>query len=134
MSSGDGGRLRLLVTGGGTGGHTYPALTTIRAVQQRAEAGGADLEVLWVGVAHGLEARVAVAEGVPFRAITTGRLRRSPNRRELAANLADTARIPVGIGQAIAVVAGFRRTWCSRPAATCRYPSGARHGCCATGW
>lgn len=100
--------LRILVTGGGTGGHTYPALTTIRALQARLAGTGRRVEVLWVGVAHGLEARVAAAEQIPFRAVTTGKLRRSPNRRELAANVVDVARIPLGIGQAIRAVARFR--------------------------
>lgn len=100
--------LRVLVTGGGTGGHTYPALTTIRALQARLAGNGRRVEVLWVGVAHGLEARVAAAEQVTFRAVTTGKLRRSPDRRELAANLVDVVRIPFGIGQAIRAVARFR--------------------------
>ncbi|GIM94425.1 UDP-N-acetylglucosamine--N-acetylmuramyl-(pentapeptide) pyrophosphoryl-undecaprenol N-acetylglucosamine transferase [Paractinoplanes toevensis] len=99
--------LRLLVTGGGTGGHTYPALTTIRAVQARA-ASGRHVQVLWVGVGDGLEARVAAAEQIPFAQVSTGRFRRSPNRRERWANLTDLPRVPVGIGQATRIVAGFR--------------------------
>lgn len=100
--------LRVLVTGGGTGGHTYPALTTIRALQHRLAAQSRELQVLWVGVAHGLEAGVAREEQIPFRAVTAGKLRRSPNRRELAANAADVFRVPAGIGQALAAVARFR--------------------------
>jgi UDP-N-acetylglucosamine--N-acetylmuramyl-(pentapeptide) pyrophosphoryl-undecaprenol N-acetylglucosamine transferase len=99
--------LRILVTGGGTGGHTYPALTTIRALHHRLADTGARAEVLWVGVAHGLEARLAAAEGIRFVAVNTGKLRRAPNRRELAANTADLLRVPVGIGRAVAVVSGF---------------------------
>lgn len=79
--------LRVIVTGGGTGGHTYPALTTIRTLRQRLAEIGAAPERLWVGVAHGLEAGVARAEQVPFRAVTTGKLRRSPTLRELAHNI-----------------------------------------------
>jgi UDP-N-acetylglucosamine--N-acetylmuramyl-(pentapeptide) pyrophosphoryl-undecaprenol N-acetylglucosamine transferase len=100
--------MRIIVTGGGTGGHTYPALTTIRALQARLAVTGRQAEVLWVGVSHGLEARIAAAEQIGFRAVTTGKLRRSPNRREVVANLADLVRIPLGILQATAAVARFR--------------------------
>jgi len=101
-------RARIIITGGGTGGHTYPALTTIRTLRARFAEAGTEPELLWVGVAHGLEAKIAKQEGVPFRAITTGKLRRSPNARELANNIVDAFRIPVGVLQAIATIARVR--------------------------
>ncbi|MCM0676366.1 UDP-N-acetylglucosamine--N-acetylmuramyl-(pentapeptide) pyrophosphoryl-undecaprenol N-acetylglucosamine transferase [Micromonospora phytophila] len=96
--------VRLIVTGGGTGGHTYPALTTIRTLRARLAEAGTEPEILWVGVAHGLEARVAKQEGIPFTAITTGKLRRSPNLHEWGRNVADAFRVPLGIFQAIMIV------------------------------
>lgn len=51
-----------LFTGGGTGGHTYPALTAVRTLQKRLEADFRVVDVLWIGTAEGLEARVAPAE------------------------------------------------------------------------
>jgi UDP-N-acetylglucosamine--N-acetylmuramyl-(pentapeptide) pyrophosphoryl-undecaprenol N-acetylglucosamine transferase len=108
MNAGNRQPLRMLVTGGGTGGHTYPALTTVATVREQAAAHGHDLDVLWVGTANGLEARVAAENGIPFRAIKTGKLRRSPNPRELLANLADMFRIPVGILQAFGIAARYR--------------------------
>lgn len=89
--------MRLLITGGGTGGHTYPALTTLSALQRR----GVPHDVLWVGTANGLEARITAEHGIPFEAITTGKLRRRPTLRELGANLADLFRVPLGVLQAI---------------------------------
>lgn len=96
--------IRVIVTGGGTGGHTYPALTAIRTLRARLAEAGTEPELLWVGVAHGLEARIATQEGVPFKAITTGKLRRSPNARELWRNVVDAFRIPLGVLQAILTV------------------------------
>jgi UDP-N-acetylglucosamine--N-acetylmuramyl-(pentapeptide) pyrophosphoryl-undecaprenol N-acetylglucosamine transferase len=96
--------IRIIVTGGGTGGHTYPALTTIRAVRARLDAAGIRPQFLWVGVATGLEARICRQEGIPFRAITTGKLRRSPTPRELAKNVTDAFRIPLGMLQAFVIV------------------------------
>lgn len=108
MEAGNHRTLRLLVTGGGTGGHTYPALTTVAALRDHAGARGIDLDVLWVGTATGLEARIAAEHGIPFRAIKAGKLRRSPNPRELATNLADMFRIPVGVLQAFGIAARYR--------------------------
>ncbi|MBO3740294.1 UDP-N-acetylglucosamine--N-acetylmuramyl-(pentapeptide) pyrophosphoryl-undecaprenol N-acetylglucosamine transferase [Actinoplanes flavus] len=101
-------RFRMIVTGGGTGGHTYPALTTVDTLQARLSETGTAPELLWVGVADGLEARIAERNGIPFRAVTTGKLRRSPNPRELARNIVDAFRIPLGILQAMVTVARTR--------------------------
>ncbi len=100
--------LRIIVTGGGTGGHTYPALTTIRTLRAEFGRTGPPLQFLWVGVATGLEARICREQRIPFRAITTGKLRRSPTPRELARNVVDAFRIPFGVLQAFGIVARYR--------------------------
>ncbi|MFI6760702.1 UDP-N-acetylglucosamine--N-acetylmuramyl-(pentapeptide) pyrophosphoryl-undecaprenol N-acetylglucosamine transferase [Micromonospora sp. NPDC050417] len=101
-------KIRVVVTGGGTGGHTYPALTTIRTLRSRLAVAGTEPELLWVGVSHGLEAKIARQEGIPFKAITTGKLRRSPNLNELWRNFTDMFRIPFGVLQAIMIVVRTR--------------------------
>lgn len=100
---------RLIVTGGGTGGHTYPALTAVRALQARLAAADRTAEVLWVGSATGLEARVAAAEGIRFAPVATGKVRRDRNPLKMlsAANVRDMARVPVGVAEARSVVADF---------------------------
>ncbi len=57
--------LRLLVTGGGTGGHIYPALAVVRAVERLVPG----TEVLYLGTPDGLEAGIVPKEGLPFEAI-----------------------------------------------------------------
>ncbi|HSZ31602.1 MAG TPA: UDP-N-acetylglucosamine--N-acetylmuramyl-(pentapeptide) pyrophosphoryl-undecaprenol N-acetylglucosamine transferase [Pseudonocardiaceae bacterium] len=102
--------LRLIVTGGGTGGHTYPAITTIRATRELLDGVGVGLEVLYVGSAGGLEARVAEQERLPFQAVSTGKLRRSANplRMISAANLRDVGRLVRGLVEGRRVVRAFR--------------------------
>ncbi|BAJ30006.1 MULTISPECIES: UDP-N-acetylglucosamine--N-acetylmuramyl-(pentapeptide) pyrophosphoryl-undecaprenol N-acetylglucosamine transferase [Kitasatospora] len=103
------GPLRLVVTGGGTGGHTYPALTAVRALQERLAAERRTVEVLWVGTAAGLEARVAPAEGIRFEPVATGKVRRSSNPLKLLspANVRDMCRVPLGAWQARALIRRF---------------------------
>ncbi|MER6186196.1 UDP-N-acetylglucosamine--N-acetylmuramyl-(pentapeptide) pyrophosphoryl-undecaprenol N-acetylglucosamine transferase [Streptomyces sp. NPDC001652] len=93
---------RLLVTGGGTGGHTYPALTAVRTLQARLAAQGGRLDVLWVGEADSLESRVAAAEGIGFESVAVGKIRRSKNPIKMVspANIADMSRVPLGVLQA----------------------------------
>ncbi|SEF03603.1 UDP-N-acetylglucosamine-N-acetylmuramylpentapeptide N-acetylglucosamine transferase [Streptomyces sp. 2112.3] len=101
---------RLVVTGGGTGGHTYPALTAIRTLQARLAADGRTLDVLWIGTPDGLEARVAPAEGIRFETVATGKIRRSANPLKMVspANVRDMARVPLGVIQARKLVSDFR--------------------------
>jgi len=101
---------RLIVTGGGTGGHTYPALTAIRTLQARLTAQGSALDVLWIGTADGLEARIAPAEGIPFTTVATGKIRRSSNPLKMVspANVRDMARVPLGVAQARKIVSDFQ--------------------------
>jgi UDP-N-acetylglucosamine--N-acetylmuramyl-(pentapeptide) pyrophosphoryl-undecaprenol N-acetylglucosamine transferase len=102
--------LRLLITGGGTGGHTYPALTAVRAADSRLGVHGAVAEVLWIGTANGLEAHVAEREGIRFVAVAAGKIRRARNPMKMLswANVKDMGKVPLGVVQAVRAVAVFR--------------------------
>jgi len=63
-------RLRILIAGGGTGGHIIPALAVARALAERHGA-----EVLLVGTARGLESRLVPQAGFPLRLIDVGPLK-----------------------------------------------------------
>ena len=63
--------MRVLVAGGGTGGHLYPGI----AVAQEIKARRPDAEVVFVGTAHGIESRVIPREGFPLEVIRSGGLK-----------------------------------------------------------
>src|SRR5947208_5678078 len=62
----------LVLTGGGTGGHLYPAISIARAL---AETGGA--EPLFIGSRAGLEADLVPREGFAFQAVTSRKMSRA---------------------------------------------------------
>lgn len=57
--------MRVVVSGGGSGGHIYPAL----AIARRLRAVDPACEILYVGTDHGLERDLVAREQVAFRAI-----------------------------------------------------------------
>jgi len=65
--------MRILVTGGGTGGHIYPALAIVRELKQIDD----NLEVLYIGTERGLEREIVEREGIPFKHIEIAGFRRS---------------------------------------------------------
>jgi UDP-N-acetylglucosamine--N-acetylmuramyl-(pentapeptide) pyrophosphoryl-undecaprenol N-acetylglucosamine transferase len=91
--------MRILVSGGGTGGHIYPALAVARALHLRYDA-----ELLYLGDINGLETDIVPPTGIPFVGITAGKFRRYLSRRTLS----DLARVPGGIREAMAHVARFQ--------------------------
>ena len=92
--------MKLLVAGGGTGGHLYPGIAVARAWL----AGGEANEVLFVGTARGIEARVLPRENLPFQAISSaGVLGRSVGQRAKA-----MAMVSYGFCQAMGILRRFR--------------------------
>lgn len=57
--------MKIMITGGGTGGHTSPALAVIEELRNRDPR----LLLQWVGKKGSIEERIAKREGIPFRSI-----------------------------------------------------------------
>ena len=102
--------IKLLITGGGTGGHVSPALATIQAVQARAVGADWTPQFQYVGSRHGVEQRLVEAAGIPFVGVQSGKLRRASSVRGLLTtkNFADALRVPLGIAQAMGEVRKFK--------------------------
>lgn len=92
--------MRLLVTGGGTGGHIYPALSVVREMQKRHP----DLAVLYVGTDRGMEADIVPKEGLPFATVSSRGF-----RRKLSLDTLKTVAVAAkGVWQARSVIRRFR--------------------------
>jgi UDP-N-acetylglucosamine--N-acetylmuramyl-(pentapeptide) pyrophosphoryl-undecaprenol N-acetylglucosamine transferase len=91
--------VRVVIAGGGTGGHTSAGLAVAAALG----AGGA--EVHWIGSHEGVEARRVVEAGLPFYPISTGKLRRYWDRRNVTDLL---VRVPAGFVQSARLLRRLR--------------------------
>jgi UDP-N-acetylglucosamine--N-acetylmuramyl-(pentapeptide) pyrophosphoryl-undecaprenol N-acetylglucosamine transferase len=63
-------RMKVVIAGGGTGGHLYPGIAIAREVLRER-----DNDVLFIGTRQGIEAKVLPREGLPVRFITVGKLK-----------------------------------------------------------
>lgn len=87
--------MKVLVTGGGTGGHIYPALAIIEEIRRQDNTA----EFLYVGTKAGLEHEVVVKAGIPFKMVDVkGFSSKSPIKRlytvkKAAVALADSMKI-----------------------------------------
>ena len=70
--------LRVVIAGGGTGGHIIPALAVARELAARHDA-----EILFVGTARGMESRLVPAAGFPLELIEVGQLKNVSLRTRL---------------------------------------------------
>lgn len=64
--------MRMIISGGGTGGHIYPAITIAREIAKLAD----NCEILFVGTKQGLEADIIPKEGFHFTTIEVRGLER----------------------------------------------------------
>ena len=92
--------IRLVIAGGGTGGHVLPAVAVIEELRKRE----INMDVLWIGSHGGVERSIAEAQQIPFVAIQTGKLRRYASLKTVS----DAFRIPIGVAQAWRHVRAFK--------------------------
>lgn len=94
--------MRVVLSGGGTGGHVYPALAVAEALARQVR--DQPLELLYVGGGRGVEARIVQRAGFPFVAVRSGQVRgRSPWRLALS-----LGRVALGTVQALRTLRRFR--------------------------
>ena len=74
--------MRIIFTGGGTGGHIYPIMAIIERLKERNLA--TTDEILFVGTKNGLEAKIVPAAGVNFKTIEM----RGFSRKHIMSNFA----------------------------------------------
>ena len=91
--------MRVIVAGGGTGGHVIPALAI--AQELRAHYGA---EVMFVGTARGIETRLVPAAGFELRLIEIGAL----NRVDLATRVKTLLNLPRAVMASAEIVREFR--------------------------
>jgi UDP-N-acetylglucosamine--N-acetylmuramyl-(pentapeptide) pyrophosphoryl-undecaprenol N-acetylglucosamine transferase len=93
--------MKVAFCGGGTGGHVYPALTVAAALRER---GGADLQLLYIGVKGKIDRELVEREGIDFAAVTAKPLR--------VGSVAGTARggagLVSGVQEAYRILRRFR--------------------------
>jgi UDP-N-acetylglucosamine--N-acetylmuramyl-(pentapeptide) pyrophosphoryl-undecaprenol N-acetylglucosamine transferase len=91
--------VRLAITGGGTGGHLYPALAVLEAL---GKAG--PVEALFIGTRSGLESKIVPPLGIPFETVWISGLRRG----RLAGNLLFPVKMAVSFFQARRLLGRFK--------------------------
>lgn len=64
--------MKILVTGGGTGGHIYPALSIVKKLKEKID----NVEILYVGTKNGLESDIVPKENIPFKTVRVKGFRR----------------------------------------------------------
>jgi len=96
--------MRLLIAGGGTGGHIYPALAVARSLRERPDRPNAP-DLVWLGGHRGLEAEIVRDAGIRCRRLVL----RSLRTVDLSVHaVLDPIRLAASVPQATAILARER--------------------------
>ncbi len=95
--------MRYLLSGGGTGGHIYPAI----AIADRIREGDPEAEILFVGAVNGLELDLVPKHGYLIKAITVSYLKRSFSIHNVKSGL----KLIKGLYESFTILRAFKPDW-----------------------
>lgn len=95
--------MRIMVTGGGTGGHVYPALAVVEELCGNSVWRTGREDIAWVGVAGNIEQEIIERAGLRFYAVASGALRGA----NPAQTVSSIARLLQGRRQALGYIREF---------------------------
>ncbi len=84
--------MKIAVTGGGTGGHVFPALAVLDELLAE-QKGGAAHECVWIGSKTGMERDIVEGRGIRYIAVPSGKLRRYITLKTFVKTIADSFRV-----------------------------------------
>ena len=97
-------QIRLIFTGGGSGGHTMPAVSMIETIAKHCSKKDIPYDILYIGSENGIEKKVAAKNNIEYRAISTGKLRRYFS----IDNFFDIFKVIGGFFQSLKIISDFK--------------------------
>ncbi len=92
--------MKLMITGGGTGGHVYPGVAVARELSRRE----GDHKTLFVGARRGVEANIVPEEGFDIETLNITGLK----GKGLFAKVASIARLVQSAAQSMSIISSFK--------------------------
>lgn len=97
--------MKLMITGGGTGGHIYPAI----AIAEKFREHDKTAKILYIGSSDGPEKEIVTKAGFDFMTVSSKRLDRSDNKIKKMLNVASTGMVTMaGIVGAMRIIKKFK--------------------------
>src|SRR5271170_1673024 len=91
--------IRLVIAGGGTGGHVIPAIAIAREMREKHGA-----EVLFIGTSRGMEVRLVPQAGFKLELVEIGAL----NQVSMMRRIQTLLNLPLAIFSAMKTLKGFK--------------------------
>ncbi len=92
--------MKIIITGGGTGGHIYPAI----AIADRIKKENPEAEILFVGTEKGLESEIVPKNGYNIKTITVSGF----NRKKVFKNFKTLHKVMKGLQESNAIIKSFK--------------------------
>ena len=92
--------MRVMITGGGTGGHIYPGIAIAKHIKEKVE----DVKIVFVGTKDGLERQLVPGEGFDFEMIRVKGFKRKISLE----NIAVLKELILGLGDAKRFIKRFK--------------------------